>query len=163
MRFFIHYHYIRFFIHYLIRSYYMRLFIDYFVCLYYIILFIDYYFIILIAIFVVLLDFVLDPLAVNENRWNWESSGIYYGVPLLNFFGWLLVPILVLLIFHQYSQPLIVKVDSHSALFRYFPAILFTALPVIASRPCFERGLRIPGYIGIILSKIYFLLGISKY
>ena len=124
---------------------------------------IDYYFIILIAIFVVLLDFVLDPLAVNENRWSWESSGIYYGVPLLNFFGWLLVPILVLLIFHQYSQPFIVKVHSHSALFRYFPAILFTVLPVIASRPCFERGLRIPGYIGIILSTIYFLLGISKY
>ena len=57
---------------------------------------IDYYFIILIAIFVVLLDFVLDPLAVDEKRWSWESSGIYYGVPLLNFFGWLLVPILVL-------------------------------------------------------------------
>ncbi len=124
---------------------------------------IDYSFIILIAIFVVVLDFVLDPLAVDENRWSWESSGIYYGVPLLNFFGWLLVPILVLLIFHQCSQPLIVKVDSHSVLFKYFPSILFTVLPIIASRPCFERGLRIPGYLGIILSIIYLLLGISKY
>ena len=124
---------------------------------------IDYHYIILIAIFVVLLDFVLDPLAVDENRWSWESSGIYYGVPLLNFFGWLLVPILVLLIFHQCSQPLIVKVDSHSVLFKYFPSILFTVLPIIASRPCFERGLRIPGYLGIILSIIYLLLGISKY
>ena len=124
---------------------------------------IDYYFIILIAIFVVLLDFVLDPLAVDEKRWSWESSGIYYGVPLLNFFGWLLVPILVLLIFHQYSQPLIVTVDSHSALFQYFPAILFIVLPIIASRPCFERGLKIPGYLGIIISISYFLLGMNKY
>ena len=124
---------------------------------------IDYYFITLIAIFVVLLDFVLDPLAVDENRWSWESPGTYYGVPLLNFFGWLFVPILVLLIFHQCCQPSIVKVNSYSALFQYFPAILFTVLPIIASRPCFERGLKIPGYLGVILSITYFLLGISKY
>ena len=125
---------------------------------------IDYYFTILIAIFVVLLDFVLDPLAVDEKRWSWESSGIYYGVPSLKFFfGWLLVPTLVLLIFHQYSQPLIVKVDSHSALFQYFPTILFIVLPIIASRPCFERGLKIPGYLGIIISISYFLLGMNKY
>ena len=124
---------------------------------------IDYYFMILIAIFVVLLDSVLDPLAVDEKRWSWESSGIYYGVPLLNFFGWLLVPTLVLLIFHQYSQPLIVTVDSHSVLFQYFPAILFIVLPIIASRPCFERGLKIPGYLGIIISLSYFLLGMNKY
>tara|TARA_B100001248_G_C27375800_1_gene454189 strand:+ start:995 stop:1822 length:828 start_codon:yes stop_codon:yes gene_type:complete len=124
---------------------------------------IDYYFIILIAIFVMLLDFVLDPLAVNEDRWSWKSSGIYYGVPLLNFFGWLLVPILALLIFHQYSQPFIITVDYHSYLFQYFPTILFISLPIIASRPCFERGLKIPGYLGIILSVIYFLLAINKY
>ena len=81
---------------------------------------IDYYFTILIAIFVVLLDLVLDPLAVDEKRWSWESSGIYYGVPLLNFFGWLLVPTLILLIFHQYSQPLIATVDSILLYFNIF-------------------------------------------
>ena len=124
---------------------------------------IDYHYILLISIFVMLLDFVLDPLAVDENRWRWESAGIYYGVPFLNFFGWLLVPIIVLIVFHHCSQPLNVTIDSHLTLFRYFPAILFTVLPVIASRPCFERGLRIPGYLGIFLSIIYFLLGISKY
>ena len=124
---------------------------------------IDYYFIFLIAIFVVLLDFVLDPLAVDEKRWSWESPGIYYGVPLLNFFGWLLVPTLVVLIFHKYSQPLIVTVDLHPALFQNFPAILFIVLPIIASRPCFERGLKIPGYLGIIITVSYFLLGMNKY
>jgi len=124
---------------------------------------IDYYFTFLIAIFVALLDSVLDPLAVDEKRWSWESSGIYYGVPLLNFFGWLLVPTLVVLIFHQCSQPLVVTVNLHSALFQNFPAILFIVLPIIASRPCFERGLKIPGYLGIIISVFYFLLGMNKY
>lgn len=124
---------------------------------------IDYYFIFLIAIFVVLLDVVLDPLAVDEKRWSWESPGIYYGVPLLNFFGWLLVPTLIVLIFYKCSQPSIATVDVHSALFQNFPAILFIVLPIIASRPCFERGLKIPGYLGIIISVSYFLLGMNKY
>ena len=124
---------------------------------------IDYYFTILIAIFVVVLDLVLDPLAVDENRWSWESPGIYYGVPLFNFLGWLLVTIIVLLIFHQFAQPLIGKVYSHSALFQYFPSILFTFIPIIASRPCFERGLQIPGYLGIAITILYCLIGIVRY
>ena len=115
------------------------------------------------AIFVVLLDIVLDPLAVDEKK---VELGIFWNLlwcSTLKFFCWLLVPTLVLLIFHQYSQPLTVAVDSPSALFQYFPAILFIVLPIIASRPCFERGLKIPGYLGIIISISYLILGMNKY
>ena len=124
---------------------------------------IDYSFTILIAIFVVLLDFVLDPLAVDEKRWSWEYPGMYYGVPFFNFIGWLMVPISVLLIFHQFSKELDSYIHSFSALFHYSPSILFITLPIIASRPCFERGLRIPGYFGVITSLVYLLIGIGKY
>ena len=92
-----------------------------------------------------LLDLVLDPLAVDEKRWNWELPGIYYGIPILNFFGWLFVPLLILLIF------------------QYAPGILFIFLPIIASRPCFERGLVIPGYVGVIISLTYLLIAISRF
>ncbi len=124
---------------------------------------INYFFIILTAIFVMLLDLVLDPLAVDEKRWNWESPGIYYGIPVLNFFGWLLVPLSILLIFQYCSNPVIMIFSSYSVLFQYSPGILFIFLPIIASRPCFERGLIIPGYIGIITSCIYFIIIISRY
>ena len=124
---------------------------------------INYYFIILTAIFVMLLDLVLDPLAVDEKRWNWELPGIYYGIPILNFFGWLLVPLLILLIFQYCSYPIIKTISSYSVLFQYAPGILFIFLPIIASRPCFERGLVIPGYIGVITSLIYFLIVISRF
>ena len=123
----------------------------------------NYYFILLTAVFVMFLDLVLDPLAVDEKRWSWEYPGIYYGVPFLNFIGWLMVPISVLLIFHQFSKELDSYIHSFSALFHYSPSILFIALPIIASRPCFERGLRIPGYFGVITSLAYLLIGIGKY
>ena len=124
---------------------------------------INYFFIILTAIFVMLLDLVLDPLAVDEKRWNWELPGIYYGIPILNFFGWLLVPLLILLIFQYCSYPIIKITSSYSVLFQYAPGLLFIFLPIIASRPCFERGLVIPGHIGFITSFIYFEIVISRF
>lgn len=44
-----------------------------------------------------LLDVVIDPLAVRGERWflgrlfTYPEGGIYFGVPLSNFHGWLLV------------------------------------------------------------------------
>ncbi len=44
-----------------------------------------------------LLDVVIDPLAVRGDRWflgrvfDYPSGGVYFGVPLSNFAGWLLV------------------------------------------------------------------------
>jgi len=38
---------------------------------------------------VLLLDLVLDPAAVAINFWSY-TEGIYYGVPLSNYFGWIL-------------------------------------------------------------------------
>ena len=123
----------------------------------------NYFFIILTAIFVMLLDLVLDPLAVDEKRWNWELPGIYYGIPILNFFGWLLVPLLILLIFQYCSYPVIKIISSYSVILQYSPGILFIFLPIIASRPCFERGLIIPGYVGLIITFTYLVIAISRF
>lgn len=39
---------------------------------------------------VLALDLVLDPGAVALGFWGWEDPGAYYGVPSINYFGWLL-------------------------------------------------------------------------
>jgi len=39
---------------------------------------------------VVTLDLVLDPGAVALNFWGWAEPGPYYGVPAVNFLGWIL-------------------------------------------------------------------------
>ena len=33
-------------------------------------------------------DFFLDPQMVKWNLWRWESPGIYFGIPIINFLGW---------------------------------------------------------------------------
>lgn len=33
---------------------------------------------------------VLDPAAVSLGFWSWSEPGMYYGVPLVNFVGWVL-------------------------------------------------------------------------
>jgi len=44
---------------------------------------------IFVAVGVLLLaDLVLDPGAVALGIWVWERDGLYYGVPLVNFVGW---------------------------------------------------------------------------
>lgn len=42
------------------------------------------------ALLLTLMDGVLDPGAVSLGFWVWPEGGPYYGVPLSNYFGWLL-------------------------------------------------------------------------
>jgi putative membrane protein len=37
----------------------------------------------------VVIDMVLDPAAVHIGFWSWNTPGLYYGVPLINFAGWI--------------------------------------------------------------------------
>lgn len=39
---------------------------------------------------VLVVDLVLDPAAVRLGFWAYEASGVYYGVPISNFYGWTL-------------------------------------------------------------------------
>lgn len=40
--------------------------------------------------FLILFDLILDPGAVAIGMWEYGKNGAYYGVPLMNFFGWAL-------------------------------------------------------------------------
>lgn len=41
------------------------------------------------TILLLLLDLVFDPVATKLGFWFWDNSGLYYGVPFLNFVGWI--------------------------------------------------------------------------
>jgi bisanhydrobacterioruberin hydratase len=41
------------------------------------------------ALLLTLFDGVLDPGAVSLGFWVWPDGGVYYGVPVSNYFGWL--------------------------------------------------------------------------
>jgi putative membrane protein len=40
-------------------------------------------------------DLLLDPQMVSWDLWRWENQGLYFGIPLSNFAGWLLVAALL--------------------------------------------------------------------
>jgi uncharacterized membrane protein len=41
----------------------------------------------------------MDPMMVHGQHWIWENGGLYFGIPLQNFFGWWLTAFLVYLSF----------------------------------------------------------------
>ncbi|MBK9527446.1 MAG: isopentenyl-diphosphate Delta-isomerase [Acidobacteria bacterium] len=45
--------------------------------------------IVLTAVLLVVFDLVLDPGAVKIGFWRYEGGGVFYGVPVSNFVGWL--------------------------------------------------------------------------
>lgn len=44
-------------------------------------------------------DLVWDPLAVQINSWSWHLTSPYFGIPLQNFTGWIIVVFLSVFIF----------------------------------------------------------------
>jgi lycopene cyclase domain-containing protein len=43
-------------------------------------------------------DFYLDPQMVGLGLWKWNQSGFYFGIPLVNFFGWWLASTIITII-----------------------------------------------------------------
>jgi uncharacterized membrane protein len=103
------------------------------------------------SLLLMIVDLVLDPIAVDEKRWGWGKPGAYYGVPFLNFIGWFFTTFLILWVFIRLQSQIVIDQDL-SYFFKYSPGFLFCILPAIASRPCFERRLNFPGMIGLIFS-----------
>ncbi len=53
----------------------------------------------------VALDLVLDPAAVHLGFWRWDTPGRYYGVPLVNFLGWVLSGGIAVLALRRLPRP----------------------------------------------------------
>lgn len=54
----------------------------------------------------VALDLVLDPAAVHLGFWRWDDPGRYYGVPGVNYLGWVLSGGLAVLALQRLPRPL---------------------------------------------------------
>lgn len=51
-------------------------------------------------------DLFLDPQMVAWGFWTWTVDGAYFGIPLMNYFGWLLVSAIVTAAVRPYRHPL---------------------------------------------------------
>ena len=95
----------------------------------------------LIATFVfVMWDLTVDPIASTVHGfWVWQNPGVYFGVPLSNFFGWFLVGFIFFQIFSWYISRYDLKIPEKSAELMHkpfwseAPAVYgFTALCMVA-------------------------------
>ncbi|MCC6327219.1 MAG: isopentenyl-diphosphate Delta-isomerase [Acidobacteria bacterium] len=88
-------------------------------------------------------DLVLDPGAVTLGFWSYTGGGVYYGVPALNFLGWVVVGMVGSLITEftiSHFRPMLpppVQIGSSA----FFIIFFWTALAAVA-------GLGIPAAIG---------------
>ncbi len=89
------------------------------------------------------IDMVIDPGAVSTGFWEWTRPGVYYGVPLINFVGWVVTGFVYAALFY-----LMAGVETSLPL----PSSVSTSLIWIL---CFWAGynllnlLLLPGFLGI--------------
>jgi putative membrane protein len=63
------------------------------------------------ALLMVLLDIVIDPVALQGNKWflgqiyGYRTPGAYFGIPMSNFYGWLLVALVLVKVYQGIIGP----------------------------------------------------------
>ncbi len=81
------------------------------------------------ALFAMLIDMVLDPAAVRLGFWYWDTPGFFYGVPLINFLGWLFTASVGAVLLHYLwghrNQPTLSLAYSGMAILWFWTAVNF--------------------------------------
>jgi bisanhydrobacterioruberin hydratase len=110
--------------------------------------------VIIIALLVLTADLILDPAAVSLNFWVYEYTGIFYGVPLQNFLGWILTGSIAALIGLSLFKKELITLK--------IPAISSSLFLIISfwTAVCLYRQLWLPGIIGVLF--IIFILNKTK-
>ncbi len=49
-------------------------------------------------------DLLMDPMMVLMKAWVWESPGVYFGIPIHNYAGWLITTFMVYALFEVFSK-----------------------------------------------------------
>lgn len=70
-------------------------------------------------------DLGLDPVAVNLGWWIWERGGEYFGVPIGNFIGWLIISFIVVFIFKLFFEREYLEKETAAD---YAPLVCYTLL-----------------------------------
>ncbi|MGH7480137.1 MAG: carotenoid biosynthesis protein [Candidatus Methylomirabilales bacterium] len=77
--------------------------------------------VLLTVVFFVLIDVVVDPIAVRGDRWflgqifTYPDGGVYFGVPVSNFVGWGVVGSLIMILFALLERPIRVGAPAWAA------------------------------------------------
>jgi putative membrane protein len=90
-------------------------------------------------------DLLLDPVAVSLGWWYWPNGGIYYGVPVVNFFGWLISAAVGVLVFGNFIKCMRILTSVPPVL-----ALSFYCLFIFLLGVSFWKSLYLPFSVGIL-------------
>lgn len=93
------------------------------------------------VLFLVILDLILDPVAVALNYWVWVNDGIYYSVPFQNYLGWIFSSSIVVAIYYYFNK---FKVVKYQQLSFYYSLWIWTGAS-------FYLMLHIPFIVGVLM------------
>ena len=99
------------------------------------------------ALIMVIIDLLIDPVAVHGLEiWKWDSKGFYYDIPIHNFLGWffLSIPLIILFSFFEY------KIHKFSRLTSIVIISFFVIIGIL-------NGLLLASFIGILTITFNFL------
>ncbi len=68
------------------------------------------------ALIVVTIDLFMDPVQVALGSWSWPNGGPYFGIPIGNFIGWMMVTIISTGAFRIYEYFHPATTDAHESL-----------------------------------------------
>lgn len=113
------------------------------------------------AFLMLIIDLVLDPLAVHMGLWQWEKPGIYYGVPVINFIGWIFSGIIGSWLIHYFFKDKNIQNENSSCIVNgLYLSLVFWICGAIFS------GLVFPSLIGcsiLFYFRKFFLRSFSAY
>jgi uncharacterized membrane protein len=83
-------------------------------------------------------DIAMDPAMVRTAHWVWRTPGVFYGMPLTNWIGWLLTGTLIARAMLAIAPPTTIARTVASS---RFPALLYLANGVMPVALCLRYGL----------------------
>ena len=105
-----------------------------------------------------LIDVVIDPLALRGDRWflgkiyDYPTPGIYFGVPITNFLGWGIVGLTIIALFQQIDRVLPAEVSSgHPVNPLFIGATLYYLILGFNLFMTFGIGEHLLGLVGVML------------
>jgi uncharacterized membrane protein len=81
------------------------------------------------------LDLIIDPVMVSLGTWSWSGGGLYYGIPLWNYEGWIEIPAVTFVLYSVYlytikRNQMYVGGEKRSS-YTLFVVVLYLALLIL--------------------------------
>lgn len=88
--------------------------------------------VVLAALYVVVLDLLLDPVAfVTKEYWLWNSDSAYYGIPWTNFAGWFAVAFVWQVILNFFKAQHTAVAEKRVIIVFWTIVLLFAAIAIV--------------------------------